>query len=106
MPAALPFLQIGTGSIEQSEALSHVLLQRGIDHKVLNARPELAAVEASVVAQAGRPGSVTIATNMAGRGTDILLGGNPALLSALAITSLVKGVLGHAGEVKRAASAP
>jgi len=66
---------VGTTSVEKSEAISHVLNKKGIDHSVLNAKHHGA--EASVVAQAGRLGSVTIATNMAGRGTDIVLGGNP-----------------------------
>ncbi len=65
---------VGTASIEASELLSHLLRQAGIEHNVLNAKQH--AREATVVAQAGRPGTVTIATNMAGRGTDIVLGGN------------------------------
>ncbi len=65
---------VGTASIEGSEQLSDLLRARGIPHETLNAKnPEL---EARIVAQAGRRGAVTIATNMAGRGTDILLGGN------------------------------
>ncbi len=65
---------VGTVSIEKSERLSDYLTQRGVDHRVLNAR--FHDQEASIVAQAGVPGAVTIATNMAGRGTDIQLGGN------------------------------
>ncbi|MBR5740229.1 MAG: preprotein translocase subunit SecA [Firmicutes bacterium] len=66
---------VGTISIEISELLSEMLKRRGIEHEVLNAkRHEL---EAKIIAQAGREGAVTIATNMAGRGTDIILGGNP-----------------------------
>ena len=65
---------IGTASIERSEMLSRLLKQAGVPHNVLNAKYE--ALEASYVAQAGRSGAVTIATNMAGRGTDIKLGGN------------------------------
>ena len=65
---------VGTTSIEKSENLSKVLAQHGIAHQVLNARHH--EHEAFIVAQAGRPGAVTIATNMAGRGTDIKLGGN------------------------------
>jgi preprotein translocase subunit SecA len=65
---------VGTTSIEKSELLSKLLLRGGIRHEVLNAKQH--AKEASIVAQAGRKGSVTIATNMAGRGTDIVLGGN------------------------------
>jgi preprotein translocase subunit SecA len=66
---------VGTTSVETSEFLSGLLKQHGIEHQVLNAKQHER--EASVVAQAGRPGTVTIATNMAGRGTDIVLGGNP-----------------------------
>ena len=65
---------VGTVSIEKSEALSRFLTDRGVEHRVLNARYH--EEEASIVAQAGVPGAVTIATNMAGRGTDIQLGGN------------------------------
>jgi preprotein translocase subunit SecA len=70
---------VGTVSIEKSEKLSVLLKRRGISHVVLNAKYH--AKEAEIVAQAGRKGSVTIATNMAGRGTDILLGGNPDFLT-------------------------
>src|SRR5215813_13019431 len=69
---------VGTVSIEKSERLSKLLKRRGIPHQVLNAKYHER--EAEIVAQAGREGSVTIATNMAGRGTDILLGGNPDFL--------------------------
>lgn len=65
---------VGTASIESSELVSSVLQREGIAHKVLNAKHHDS--EAEIIAQAGRPGAVTIATNMAGRGTDILLGGN------------------------------
>ncbi len=65
---------VGTASIEVSELLSNALNQAGIKHEVLNAKQH--AREADIIAQAGAPGSVTIATNMAGRGTDIVLGGN------------------------------
>ncbi len=65
---------VGTTSIEKSEHLSELLKQRGIEHNVLNARYH--EQEAHIVAQAGKPGAITIATNMAGRGTDIQLGGN------------------------------
>jgi len=67
---------VGTISVEVSEMLSAKLQQRSIPHAVLNAKPEHAAREGEVVAEAGRPGAVTIATNMAGRGVDIKLGGN------------------------------
>ena len=66
----------GTISVEVSELLSERLTKRGIKHTVLNAKPEHAAREADIVAEAGQPGAVTIATNMAGRGVDIKLGGN------------------------------
>ncbi|BAU72700.1 preprotein translocase subunit SecA [Metapseudomonas furukawaii] len=65
---------VGTASIESSEYVAQLLVQAGIEHKVLNAKYH--EKEAEIIAQAGRPGAVTIATNMAGRGTDILLGGN------------------------------
>ncbi|WP_374979962.1 preprotein translocase subunit SecA [Pseudomonas solani] len=65
---------VGTASIESSEYVSQLLVKGGIEHKVLNAKYH--EKEAEIIAQAGRPGAVTIATNMAGRGTDILLGGN------------------------------
>jgi preprotein translocase subunit SecA len=72
---------IGTTDVEKSEKLSAMLKRRGIKHELLNAKPEYAAREAEIVAQAGRIGGVTIATNMAGRGTDIILGGNPETLA-------------------------
>ncbi|MBZ6065442.1 preprotein translocase subunit SecA [Aeromonas schubertii] len=65
---------VGTVSIENSELISNILKNEGIAHQVLNAK--FHAMEAEIVAQAGKPGAVTIATNMAGRGTDIVLGGN------------------------------
>jgi preprotein translocase subunit SecA len=70
---------VGTVSIEKSERLSNVLNKRGVAHNVLNAKNH--EKEAQIVAQAGRKGSVTVATNMAGRGVDILLGGNPEYLA-------------------------
>ena len=74
---------VGTISVEVSELLSERLRGRGIEHSVLNAKPEYAAREAETVAEAGQPGAVTIATNMAGRGVDIKLGGNPEHLARL-----------------------
>ncbi|MFT9399853.1 preprotein translocase subunit SecA [Acetobacter sp.] len=71
---------VGTTSIEKSEALSELLNQEGVPHNVLNAR--FHEMEAKIVAQAGAPGAITIATNMAGRGTDIKLGGNTDMLIA------------------------
>ncbi|MGI9953193.1 preprotein translocase subunit SecA [Moorellaceae bacterium AZ2] len=70
---------VGTISIEKSERLSEMLKKRGIPHQVLNAKYH--EKEAEIIAQAGRLGAVTIATNMAGRGTDIMLGGNPEFLA-------------------------
>ncbi|ADH60340.1 preprotein translocase, SecA subunit [Thermoanaerobacter mathranii subsp. mathranii str. A3] len=70
---------VGTISIEKSERLSAMLKKRGIPHQVLNAKYH--EKEAEIIAQAGRKGAVTIATNMAGRGTDILLGGNPEFIA-------------------------
>jgi preprotein translocase subunit SecA len=67
---------VGTRTVDRSEELSRRLTAAGVPHKVLNARPGAQESEADIIAQAGRPGAVTIATNMAGRGTDILLGGN------------------------------
>jgi len=72
---------VGTVSVENSEALAARLKKARVPHNVLNAKPEHAAREADIVAQAGRKGQVTIATNMAGRGTDILLGGNAEFLA-------------------------
>ena len=76
----------GTISIEKSELLSSMLKKRGIKHNVLNAKHH--EKEAFIIAQAGRLGSVTIATNMAGRGTDILLGGNPEYLAKEKLDSM------------------
>jgi preprotein translocase subunit SecA len=74
---------VGTISVEVSELLGARLEKRGIPHTVLNAKPEHAAREAEIVAEAGQPGAVTIATNMAGRGVDIKLGGNAEHLTRL-----------------------
>ena len=70
---------VGTTSVERSEYLSQLLQRRGVKHHVLNAKHH--EQEAEIVAQAGLPGAVTVATNMAGRGTDIVLGGNPDILA-------------------------
>ena len=72
---------VGTTSVEKSEKLADMLKKRGVRFELLNAKPEHAAREAEIVAQAGRLGAVTIATNMAGRGTDIILGGNAEFLA-------------------------
>ena len=74
---------VGTTSVEKSDAVAHFLNQRGIPHNVLNAKQHER--EAYVVAQAGTPGAVTVATNMAGRGTDIVLGGNPEMLARIQV---------------------
>ena len=76
--AGQPIL-VGTASVAKSERLASLLLRRGIPHEVLNAKQH--AREAAIVAAAGRKGSVTVATNMAGRGTDIMLGGNPEFVA-------------------------
>jgi preprotein translocase subunit SecA len=70
---------VGTITIENSEKLSNLLKKRGVSHNVLNAKQHER--EAEIVAQAGRKGAITIATNMAGRGTDIVLGGNPEMMA-------------------------
>ena len=72
---------VGTTSVEKSEILSRMLKRRGVPHEVLNAKYHER--EATIVAQAGRRGAVTVATNMAGRGTDIMLGGNPEFIADL-----------------------
>ncbi len=79
---------VGTISVEVSELLSQRLERRGIPHTVLNAKPEFAQKEGETVAEAGRPGAVTIATNMAGRGVDIKLGGNAEHLTQLELAKL------------------
>ena len=70
---------VGTASVEKSEKLGKLLVERGVEHEVLNAKQHFR--EADVVAQAGQPGAVTVATNMAGRGVDIVLGGNAEKLA-------------------------
>ena len=79
---------VGTISVEVSELLSERLRKRGIPHTVLNAKPEFAEREGEIIAEAGRPGAVTIATNMAGRGVDIQLGGNAEHLTRLELAKL------------------
>jgi preprotein translocase subunit SecA len=76
---------VGTTSVEKSERLSQMLAKRGVRHEVLNAKNH--AREASIIAQAGRVGAVTVATNMAGRGTDIMLGGNAEFLAVQEMTA-------------------
>ncbi|MGH2862701.1 MAG: preprotein translocase subunit SecA [Solirubrobacteraceae bacterium] len=79
---------VGTISVEVSELLASQLKKKGIPHTVLNAKPEYAEREGEVVAEAGAPGAVTIATNMAGRGVDIKLGGNAEHLATLEVAKL------------------
>jgi preprotein translocase subunit SecA len=74
---------VGTTSVEKSELLSRLLQERKIPHNLLNAKPENVERESEIIAQAGRKGAVTIATNMAGRGTDIILGGNSEYMARL-----------------------
>jgi len=81
---------IGTTSVEKSELLSSLLKEYGVPHNLLNAKPENIKREAEIIAQAGRKGAVTIATNMAGRGTDILLGGNASYMARNAIKILLQ----------------
>lgn len=76
---------VGTTSVEKSELVSRMLKERGVPHEVLNAKQHKR--EAAVVAMAGRKGAVTVATNMAGRGTDIMLGGNPEHLAVAEMAS-------------------
>lgn len=80
---------VGTTSVEQSDALSKQLKDVCIPHEVLNAKPENVEREAEIVAQSGRLGAVTIATNMAGRGTDIILGGNAEFMAKLKLRELL-----------------
>jgi preprotein translocase subunit SecA len=86
---------IGTTSVMQSEAIVSALKEAGIEAELLNALPENALREGEIVAQAGRPGVVTVATNMAGRGTDILLGGCPSTMARLKTRAMLfeQGVL-------------
>ncbi len=86
---------VGTVSVEVSEMISEALKRQGIEHAVLNAKPEHAEREGELIAQAGRKGAVMIATNMAGRGVDIKLGGDP---EHLAITELKKQGITHDSE--------
>ena len=96
---------VGTVNVETSEMLSHLIKLRGVQHEVLNAKNHQK--EAEIVAQAGHVGSVTIATNMAGRGTDILLGGNPDFLARRAMRQegfadeIIEAATGHNENVEQ-----
>ena len=97
---------IGTTSVEKSELLSSLLEEEQIPHNLLNAKPENVEREAEIVAQAGRAGAVTIATNMAGRGTDIILGGNSDYMARLKIKDilsprLIKPEEGHKSPIPK-----
>ena len=90
---------VGTVSVEKSEALSKLLKKKGIEHNVLNAKQHER--EAEIVAQAGKQGAVTIATNMAGRGTDIMLGGNVTYMAKAALKKeLSKELTANLAELK------
>ena len=80
---------VGTTSVEKSELLSSLLAEQEIPHNLLNAKPENVERESEIVAQAGRAGAVTIATNMAGRGTDIILGGNSDYMARLKLREVL-----------------
>ena len=80
---------VGTTSVEKSELLSDLLHEKNIPHNLLNAKPENVERESEIVAQAGRSSSVTIATNMAGRGTDIILGGNSDYMARLKLRQIL-----------------
>jgi len=80
---------VGTTSVEKSELLSALLAEQQIPHNLLNAKPENVEREAEIIAQAGRAGAVTIATNMAGRGTDIILGGNSDYMARLKVREVL-----------------
>jgi len=84
---------VGTTSVEKSELLSTLLNEQAIPHNLLNAKPENVEREAEIVAQAGRSGAVTIATNMAGRGTDIILGGNSDYMARLKLKETLMPLL-------------
>ena len=84
---------VGTTSVEKSELLSSLLAEQDIPHNLLNAKPENVERESEIVAQAGRAGAVTIATNMAGRGTDIILGGNSDYMARLKLREVLLGRL-------------
>ena len=87
---------VGTTSIESSNVFSSKLRELGIKHEVLNAKAESAQREGEIISQAGRLKAVTISTNMAGRGTDILLGGNPGMMARLRVREALAAAAGTA----------
>jgi preprotein translocase subunit SecA len=97
---------VGTTSVEKSELLSALLAEEEIPHNLLNAKPENVEREAEIVAQAGRAGAVTIATNMAGRGTDIILGGNSDYMARLKLREVLLPRLVRPEEGQRPAIPP
>jgi len=88
---------IGTTNIEKSEIISQLLQEKGISHQLLNAKPENIKRESEIVSQAGCLYSVTVSTNMAGRGTDILLGGNPDFKARQSVYQLVREIQNEEG---------
>nr|QCI05593.1 Preprotein-translocase subunit a [Cryptopleura ramosa] len=91
---------IGTTNIEKSELLANMLTTLKVPYNLLNARPENIAREAEIITQAGQKHSITISTNMAGRGTDIILGGNPYIISKLVLVSYIYDKLFSYNETK------
>jgi preprotein translocase subunit SecA len=97
---------VGTTSVEKSELLSALLAEQNVPHNLLNAKPENVEREAEIIAQAGRSGAVTIATNMAGRGTDIILGGNADYMARLKLREVLLPRLVRPEEGQRPAMPP
>nr|YP_009300589.1 preprotein translocase subunit SecA [Campylaephora sungminbooi]AKU47508.1 preprotein translocase subunit SecA [Campylaephora sungminbooi]ALN11955.1 preprotein translocase subunit SecA [Campylaephora sungminbooi] len=84
---------VGTTSIEKSEFLASILNKLNIPYNLLNAKPENISRESEIISQAGRKFTITIATNMAGRGTDIILGGNPYIISKIELTNYIQSII-------------
>ncbi len=97
---------VGTTSVEKSEVLSVLLQEQGIPHQLLNAKPENVERESEIIAQAGRRGAVTISTNMAGRGTDIILGGNADYMARLKLREYIMPPLVSFGDAFAVAQVP